>query len=326
MEFIKKNKYYIIFGVIFLIGIALIFIGSNARSNVVVNDKLYYIELLGDNKITIYEGEEYIEPGFRGYDEDNTELTSSVKVTNNINKDVPGTYKVIYSLNDIVKERIVEVIKKEPGSTTIHLYGDVNTFLYVGEEYVEKGYVVIDTVDGGKLKDKVKIVNNVDTSRAGIYKIKYTVTNSSGITTTVLRTVIVMDSELSISIDNDNYTNGNVKINTYVNDNFFEYLLLPNGEKISEKIYTYSVSENGTYKFIMYNSKGKNIEKSITVNNIDKTNPTGSCSGSYKNGKSTINIKTSDNVGISRYEIDGVSYTSSQLTIDKEMSKVNIVV
>ena len=38
----------------------------------------------------------------------------------------------------------------------IHLYGDVNVFLYIGEEYDEKGYDVIDSVDGAKLKDQVK--------------------------------------------------------------------------------------------------------------------------------------------------------------------------
>ena len=109
----------------------------------------------------------------------------------------------------------------------------------------------------GKLKDKLKIVSNVDTSKAGVYKVIYTVTNSSGITTSAVRTVIVMDSEMSVSLDNSNYTNGNVKINIYINDDMLDYLLLPNGDKVTDKIYTYEVSENGTYKFIMYNKKGK---------------------------------------------------------------------
>ena len=76
----------------------------------------------------------------------------------------------------------------------------------------------------------------------------------------------------------------------------------------------------------MYNKKGKNIEKSITVNNINKSKPSGSCSGSYKDGRSTINIKASDDIGISRYEIDGTSYTSNNITINKEIKTVNITI
>ena len=326
MEFINKYKYYLIFGIIFIIGIIMLIIGIKSRNNVDIVDNytLYYIKLMGDNKITIYQGEEYIEPGYRGYDDNNNDLTNKVSVINNIDNNVVGVYQVIYSLKDIVKEREVEVIKKEPGSTYIHLYGDVNMFLYVGDEYIEKNCEVIDTVDGSKLKDKIKITNNVNTSKAGVYKVTYTVTNSSGITTTAVRTVIVMDSEMSVTLNNTNYTNSNVKINIYINDDMFDYLLLPDGNKVTDKIYTYEVSENGNYKFIMYNKKNKNIEKSITVNNINKTKPSGSCSGSYKDGKSVINIKAQDDIGISRYEIDGANYTSNQITINKELKTVNI--
>ena len=328
MEFIKKNKYYLIFGVIFLIGIIMIIIGSSARNNkgIVIDNSLYYIDFVGENEITIYKGENYIEPGYKGYDDKGTDLTSNVEVTNNINSDVIGTYKVIYSLKNVVKERTVNVINKEPGATYIHLYGEVNTFLYVGEEYQEKGYEVIDTVDGGKLKDKVKVVSNVDTSKAGVYRVTYTVTNSSGITTTATRTVVVMNSEISVAINNNNYTNGNVKIEIYINDDMFEYLLLPDGNKVKEKIYTYQVTENGTYKFVMYNKKGQNKEESITVNNINKSNPSGSCSGSYKDGKTYINISASDDIGIARYVIDGASYTTNQITINREMNSANITI
>ena len=327
MEFIKENKYYIIFGIIFIIGIILIIVGGNARRKIANNDDaLCYIDLVGNNEITIYKDEEYVEPGYRGYDGNNVDLTNKVEVVNNIKTDYIGTYKVIYSLKNIVKERVVKVVNKEPGATTIHLYGDVNTFLYVGDEYVEKGYEVIDTIDGLSLRDKVKVSNNVDTSKVGVYKVTYTVINSSGITTTAVRTVIVMDSEMSLSVDNNNYTNGNVKINVYINDDLFEYLLLPNGDKIKEKIYTYEVNENGSYKFVMYNRKGKSIEKSIDINIINRTNPSGSCSGSYKDGKSVINISANDDIGISRYEMEGISYTNNQITVDEEISKANITI
>lgn len=325
---IRKYKNYIIIGIIFLLIILLMVIVLMTRKDngEVVDNVLYYIDLMGENAINIYVGEEYVEPGYKGYDEGGKNLTDKVIVTGSVNTDIIGTYNITYILGNITKERTIKVIKKEPGSTYIHLYGDVNTLLYVGEEYVEKNCEVVDTVDGNKLRDKVKIVSNVNTDKAGIYKVTYSVTNSSDITTMAVRTVIVMDSSMSISLGNSNYTSDNVKINIYVNDDLFEYLLLPNGNRVSDKIYTYEVSENGTYKFVMHNSSNKEIEKMITVNNIDKIIPTGSCSGSYGSGISVINVKASDDVGIAYYEVNGTRYTSSSITVNQELSTANVVI
>jgi len=95
---------------------------------------------------------------------------------------------------------------------------------------------------------------------------------------------------------------------------------------VTKSTYEYEVTKNGTYKFISYSKKGDTKEESITVSNIDKTSPTGSCSGSYKDNISTINISASDNVGISKYVINGVSYTSKKITINKAMEKANITI
>jgi len=95
---------------------------------------------------------------------------------------------------------------------------------------------------------------------------------------------------------------------------------------VTKSTYEYEVTKNGTYKFISYSKKGDTKEESITVSNIDKTSPTGSCSGSYKDNISTINISASDNVGVSKYVINGVSYTSNKITVNKAMEKANITI
>ena len=76
----------------------------------------------------------------------------------------------------------------------------------------------------------------------------------------------------------------------------------------------------------MYNTKGESKEKSITISNIDKENPSGSCSGYYKSGISQIEVKANDNVGIGKYIIDGTTYTSSSIKLNKEVSSVNITI
>ena len=152
------------------------------------------------------------------------------------------------------------------------------------------------------------------------------VTNSTGVSTQVSRTVIVMGSNISISLDNEKITNGSVGINVYVVDNYFDYMILPNGNKVNDKKYTYQVNENGEYKFSIYDKLGKSQEKSILVSNIDKEAPNGSCTGLYGNGKTSINIKAVDNTGISKYVVNGRDYSSNNITLDKDYSSVSVVI
>jgi hypothetical protein len=311
--------------IIFLIMI-IFFITRTGNKNISLEDKLYYIELKGDNKVTVYLGEKYIEPGYKGTDESGKDVTSNIIVVNEVDSNSLGTYKIEYTLGNITKERIVSVVEKPVGATYIHLNGDVTIFLYVGEEYIEKGYEVIDSVDGAKLNKNVKINSNVDTSKEGIYKVIYSVINSSGVTTTSERKVIVTSHDLSIIPSTTDSTNKNVIINIYVKDELFDYLVLPNNKKVTDRVANYEVDKNGTYKFTMYNKKGETTEKSIEITNIDKENPQGSCSGYYQNGVSYININANDNVGISRYMINGTSYIENSIKINKELSSVNITI
>ena len=313
-------------GIIFLIIIIFLFIKVRDNNSISYDNKLYYITLYGDNKMTVYLNEEYDDPGYSGKDDTGKDLTSKVVVVNNIDNSNVGTYKVSYTLGNITKERIVNVIEKPIGATNIHLYGDLNVFLYVGEKYVEKGYEVIDSIDGAKLNDQVKISSDVDTSKEGIYKVKYSVVNSSGVTTSSERTVIVMDREISLLPSNTEDTNNNVKINIYIKDELFDYLILPNKTQIKERTSSYEVSSNGTYKFIMYNTKGESKEKSITISNIDKEAPSGSCSGTHQNGVTNINVNASDNNGISRYVINGTNYTTNTIKINEELSNVSVTI
>jgi len=332
-EFNNKKKFnfnfnkfklpLIIIGIIILlVGMILIFISLNNGKE---KEKKYYIFLTGEDTITIYKGDVYNEPGYSATDNLHNDLTNDVVIDNQVDTNTIGNYQITYTLNGVIKTRYVNVIKKPIGATLLYLKGSLNIYLKVGEKYIEPGYVAIDTVDSS-LVDKVKINNQVDTSKAGTYRIIYSVVNSSGVTTSAIRTVIVLDSELNLNVSTNSYTNKNIKIYVNVLDNYFDYLLLPNGNKVTKSTYEYEVTKNGTYKFISYSKKGDTKEESITVSNIDKTSPTGSCSGSYKDNISTINISASDNVGVSKYVINGVSYTSKKITVNKAMEKANITI
>ena len=315
---IDYKKIIIFSGIILLVIIGIILITKNKHNN-------YFIDLDGEDLIMIYKDSEYVDPGYSARNDKGVDFTDKVVVSDDVNTSVVGDYKVIYTLGDTRVVRYVSVIEKPIGATSIYLSGEVTMYLRVGDEYKEPGYTVIDSIDSN-LTDKVIVKNEVDTSKEGIYRITYMVTNSTGVSTQVSRTVIVMGSNISISLDNEKITNGSVGINVYVVDNYFDYMVAPNGEKVSEKKYTYQVNENGEYKFSIYDKLGKSQEKSILVSNIDKEAPNGSCTGLYGNGKTSINIKAVDNTGISKYVVNGRDYSSNNITLDKDYSSVSVVI
>lgn len=319
-NFSSKNILLIVVGIILLIFGIVFFVRLGSKNRVT-----YYLELNGEELVTIYKGNEYIESGYIGRDSKGNDLTQEVMVDSNVDTSNIGDYQIVYTLHDKSLKRYITVTDKPVGATYIYLKGDNTIYLNIGEEYKEPGYLVIDSIDSS-LTDKVVVYKKIDTSKKGTYQVVYTVTNSTGVTTSAKRTVIVMDGNISLSLDNDGYTNKEVGINIYIMDNYFDYLLLPDGNKIKDKSYTYKVSENGEYKFISYNKTGKGTESSITVSNIDREGPTGTCSGSYGDGKSNIIVNAQDKAGIGKYSINGNSYSSNNITVNKEYSKITVTV
>ena len=177
-----KPIYWIISGIILLIAIIVIVVVILLNRG-----NKYNIELIGDERIIVTVGSTYIEPGYNAYDRKNNDVSSLVKITSNVDTSKIGEYEVVYTIDGITKVRYVVV---NEGSTYIHLLGDINMYLKVGQKYVEPGYQVYDSADQN-LTEKVKVSGKVDTSMAGTYQISYSVVNSRNQTITEKRTVIV---------------------------------------------------------------------------------------------------------------------------------------
>lgn len=179
-----KPIYWIIAGGILLITIiAIVVIIFLNRGN------KYNIELIGDERIVVTIGSTYIEPGYNAYDKKNNDVSSLVKITSNVDTSKIGEYEVVYTIDGVTKVRYVVV---NEGSTYLHLLGDINMYLKVGQKYVEPGYQVYDSADQN-LTEKVKVSGKVDTSKAGTYQLTYSVVNSRNKTITKKRTIIVTE-------------------------------------------------------------------------------------------------------------------------------------
>ena len=183
---IKIDKKVIIIGCIVLavaiIALIIILISINVNR--------YTLYLNGSTEVTIYQGSNYNDPGFNAFDNHKNDLTSEVVVQSNLDPNTIGTYTITYSLNNEVRTRTITVVEKPAVTTFIYLKGDKTIYLNVGATYTEPGYTVADAIDGD-LTQEVTINGNVDTSKRGTYSIIYSVVNSSGVTTTNTRTIIV---------------------------------------------------------------------------------------------------------------------------------------
>ena len=294
-----------------------------------INNKITnYLLLTGDEIITIYQGSDYIEFGYSAYNSKKEDLTNKVIIKSNLNINKIGEYQICYTIGDITKTRIIKVVEKPKEYTFLRLEpvnNSIDIFLQLGEKYIEPGYEVFNSA-GRDLKSSVKITGLVDTNKKGEYELVYTLVDSNNVTISKIRKVTVLDAEINLSLHTKEYTNKSVNINIKVVDDYFDYILLPNNEKIKISTYSYEVKENGNYTFKIYNVKGMFKQKTIEVNNIDRTSPVGSCSGSYEDEVSTINIKSSDNIGISKYVINGIDYTSNKIIINKKLNNVNIII
>lgn len=177
-----KKPLIIIIGIILLIIIIMIIISS------LKNKIKYFVNLEGNQEMTIYQGASFNEPGYEGYD--NKGNNYDVTVKGEVDTSKLGTYEITYSLHNITKTRTVKVIEAPSNPTILHLNGDKNITLNVGEEYKEPGYNAVDYIDGD-ISSKVTVSGTVDTKKAGIYRLVYSVVNSKNVTTSETRVVTV---------------------------------------------------------------------------------------------------------------------------------------
>lgn len=145
------------------------------------------IELVKNNS-PICPNSEYIEEGYKAYDNVDGDITDKVIVKR---EDDKVYYTVTDSANN--KKVIYRTINySDNDAPTITLNGASKTYVFINQEYREKGFEAYDNCDGD-ITNNVKVNNNINTSKTGTYKIDYSVQDSVGNKTTISREIIVYD-------------------------------------------------------------------------------------------------------------------------------------
>lgn len=185
-------------------GVVTYTVADSSGNTATVERKIIYkdviapvITLTKGPSISLNKGNDFVDPGYTATDECDGDLTASVTVEGNVDGHTYGTYTVTYRVTDSSGNtgEVTRTVRiADLNAPVISLRGEQNTYIKVGTAYTDPGFSASDNMDGD-LTAKVSVTGGVDTSKMGINKITYTVTDSFGNTTTVTRSVYVYQKQ-----------------------------------------------------------------------------------------------------------------------------------
>lgn len=193
-----------------------------SRTVRVVDTVAPLIVLNGDPNIQVEAGTDYNELGAEATDNIDGDL--GVVITGDVDTTTIGNYQVIYtatdrSRNTVSTTRTITII--DTTAPVISLNGSITHGVDQGETYSEPGYTVTDNHDP---EVHVDVTGSVDTSTLGEYTLTYSATDISGNSSSVSRTVFVLDAYPFITTwrtDNPGKSQDNqIEINTNSDSDF----------------------------------------------------------------------------------------------------------
>ena len=174
----EKGIIFLLF-IVFLLTLVAGLVGFSYTK--VIKDINTYYKLIGEDKVTIEYGQDYIEEGVCTKTP-NIDFAEYVKIDSNLNKDKVGNYRILYDLTykryDKVLKREVEVIDTiQPIIKLVNCVKD--QYVIVKSQIKNCEYEVYDNYDKD-IDQRVQIDSNVNINKKGDYTVKYIVTDSSG--------------------------------------------------------------------------------------------------------------------------------------------------
>jgi len=124
----------------------------------------------------------------------------------------------------------------------------------------------------------------------------------------------------NISTSTTSWTNQSVTLSVSASDSQsgMKRIKLPNGSWVNGSNASYSAPSNGTYTFVAEDNAGNTLSKSITVSNVDKTNPNlslGTSISAWTNQNITLTAQASDGAsGVRRIQKPNGSWVSASST------------
>ena len=150
---------------------------------------------VGNQTITVGESFDPL-AGVTATDKEDGDLTGQIKVTGKVDTAKEGNYPLTYSVtdsdgNETIAKRVITVEKKEISNEKPKFFGVNNQTITVGESFDPLAGVTATDKEDGDLTSQIKVTGNVDTTKAGVYTLAYSVTDSDNNTTRQERTITV---------------------------------------------------------------------------------------------------------------------------------------
>ena len=150
---------------------------------------------VGNQTITVGESFDPL-AGVTATDKEDGDLTSQIKVTGKVDTAKEGNYPLTYSVtdsdgNETIAKRVITVEKKEISNEKPQFFGVNNQTITVGESFDPLAGVTATDKEDGDLTSQITVTGSVDTTKAGVYTLAYSVTDSDSNTTHQERTITV---------------------------------------------------------------------------------------------------------------------------------------
>ena len=154
------------------------------------------INLIGKSSVLHEAKTDYVDEGATASDSYDGNISSKIITTNNINKDLIGTYEIKYDVEDSSGNKANTVTREvkvvDTTKPTLSIIGD-NITIEVGSSYTDQGATAIDSYDGD-ITDNIVTTSTVNTKIVGKYTITYDAEDANGNKSTISRTVDVVDT------------------------------------------------------------------------------------------------------------------------------------
>ena len=194
-----------------------------------------------------------------------------------------------------------------------YLKGDQIVDIQLNDEYIESGYVAQSGMTS--FASQVVVTSSLDTSRTGTYNITYYL-HIGDYEETLTRTVNVLGDKYTVKLSTADMTNKDIVVTITSNIGDFSYFKTPTQNRVETSMIDYTVSENGSYTFYLYDTSGNSEKIELEISNIDKVPPSGTCRANVSGKMTTFIFNASDTGGVDHYQQDDTSWTSDTFSID----------
>lgn len=217
----------------------------------------FQFELNGPEYVVYNLGDNYVEMGVI-LKENGQDYSQNVIIENNIDINNIGNYTVKYRYKDKELIRYVEV----KVLNSMSLNGDEEVYLLLNGKYDDPKVNLI--YEGKQLQDNIEIDSNFDASKVGDYQITY---SSDLVKKTVTRNIHVSEFDDYFKISYNKDISKDVILNIEIDKQKVLKYLLPDGSEQHDN-YSFNVTKNGEYSFVVFDNYNNQLIKKIVIDNI----------------------------------------------------------